>query len=29
MHIIVVGLSHKTTPVDLREQLYFPEAARL
>ena len=27
MHIIVVGLSHKTTPVDLREQLYFPEAA--
>ena len=27
MHTIVVGLSHKTTPVDLREQLYFPEAA--
>src|SRR5215475_2178890 len=27
MHIIVVGLSHKTTPVDLREHLYFPEVA--
>lgn len=27
MHIIVVGLSHKTTPVELRERLYFPEAA--
>jgi glutamyl-tRNA reductase len=27
MHIVVVGLSHKTTPVALREQLCFPEAA--
>jgi glutamyl-tRNA reductase len=27
MHIVVVGLSHKTTPVELRERLYFPEAA--
>jgi glutamyl-tRNA reductase len=27
MRLIVVGLSHKTTPVDLREQLYFAEAA--
>jgi glutamyl-tRNA reductase len=27
MHTIVVGLSHKTTPVDLRERLCFPEAA--
>jgi glutamyl-tRNA reductase len=24
MHIIVVGLNHKTTPIDLRERLHFP-----
>jgi len=24
MHIIVVGLNHKTAPVELREKLYFP-----
>jgi glutamyl-tRNA reductase len=24
MHIIVVGLNHTTTPIDLRERLYFP-----
>lgn len=24
-HIVVVGLSHKTTPVELRERLHFPE----
>ncbi|HXH11648.1 MAG TPA: glutamyl-tRNA reductase [Alphaproteobacteria bacterium] len=27
MHIVVVGLSHKVTPVELRERLYFPETA--
>jgi glutamyl-tRNA reductase len=27
MHIIVVGLSHKATPVELRERLHFPETA--
>jgi glutamyl-tRNA reductase len=27
MHIVVVGVSHKTTPVELRERLHFPEAA--
>ena len=26
MHIIVVGLNHKTTPIELREQLHFPTA---
>jgi glutamyl-tRNA reductase len=26
MHIIVVGLNHKTTPIDLRERLHFPTA---
>lgn len=26
MPIVVVGLSHKTTPVELRERLHFPEA---
>jgi glutamyl-tRNA reductase len=26
MYIVVVGLSHKTTPIELRERLYFPEA---
>jgi glutamyl-tRNA reductase len=26
MHIIVVGLSHKTTPIELRERLHFPTA---
>ncbi len=25
MHIVVVGLSHKTVPVELRERLHFPE----
>ncbi|MBI3329779.1 MAG: glutamyl-tRNA reductase [Nitrospinae bacterium] len=25
MHIVVVGLSHSTTPVELRERLHFPE----
>src|SRR5919106_4027663 len=27
MYIVVVGLNHKTTPIELRERLYFPEAA--
>ncbi len=27
MHIVVVGLSHKVTPVELRERLYFPDTA--
>lgn len=27
MHIIVVGLNHTTTPLDLRERLYFPTTA--
>jgi glutamyl-tRNA reductase len=26
MHIIVVGLNHKTTPIELRERLHFPTA---
>jgi glutamyl-tRNA reductase len=26
MHIIVVGLNHTTTPIDLRERLHFPTA---
>jgi glutamyl-tRNA reductase len=27
MHIIVVGLNHKTTPIELRERLHFPIAS--
>jgi glutamyl-tRNA reductase len=27
MHLVVVGLSHKATPVALRERLYFPDTA--
>lgn len=27
MHIIVVGLNHTTTPIELREQLHFPTAS--
>src|SRR5919109_4491141 len=27
MHIIVVGLNHKTTPIELRERLHFPTAS--
>jgi glutamyl-tRNA reductase len=26
MHIVVVGLNHKTTPIELRERLHFPTA---
>ena len=26
MYIVVVGLSHKTTPVELRERLYFADS---
>ncbi|NJN36305.1 MAG: hypothetical protein HC794_03645 [Nitrospiraceae bacterium] len=26
MHLIVVGLSHKTAPVEIREQLAVPES---